>query len=133
VWPAVDRFDMKPVIHVTNMLQNVILWALPYWATCVSICAHFLILGQIIIVIELWARRRDLLPGTDESSTSSMSSQKSSSSSSSHTPSGDDYKDEGSEQTIEYESKRPPEQTAKGSDVESDDEAIPGGQGTFVF
>jgi hypothetical protein len=63
VWPAADQFSVKGIVQVSNMLQNVFLWGISYWATCMSISAHFLIIGQVFIVIGLWVRRRGQLRG----------------------------------------------------------------------
>jgi hypothetical protein len=137
VWPSVNRFGVKPIVHVSNLMQNIGLWALPFWATCVSISAHFLILGQIIIVIELWARRRDMMPLDGAESDDEYGSGRSlsgSSSSSSHSPSGSDADpNASSDRTIEYESKRPPDNQAKESDDIEDDDVQGGNQKTFVF
>jgi hypothetical protein len=56
---TVDTFGMTPIVHVTHLFNNVVIWPLPFWASCISISAHFLILGQAIVVIELWVRRRN--------------------------------------------------------------------------
>jgi hypothetical protein len=133
-WDIVDSFSMKPLVHAFKLVQKFAIWGPAHLGTCLSIAAHLLILGQIFIVIELWARRRDQLPGKggDGDSSGSLSSGKeSSSSSSSRTPSGDDADPDESENTIEYESKRPPEQKDAGSDGDSDSEPVQ--QPTFVF
>jgi hypothetical protein len=92
-WPIVDSFSPKPLVHVLNIFQNILFWSFAHFDICLSIAAHLLILDQIFIVIELWARRRDQLPGKggDGDGPGSLSSGKeSSSSSSSPTLSGDD-------------------------------------------
>jgi hypothetical protein len=62
VWEPIGKFDVKPVVHVTHLVNNVLVWALPYWASCMSISAHLLIVAQAVLVIELWVRRRNQLP-----------------------------------------------------------------------
>jgi hypothetical protein len=134
VWPTADGFSMKGIVHVSNMLQNVFLWGISYWVTCVSICAHFLIVGQIFIVLELWARRKGQLPGTGAGSKSSgsLASAGSSSSRSSRTRSGTEPAKDESEVTVEYESKRPSAQQAP---VVSDvgDDTPDASTTTFIF
>jgi hypothetical protein len=109
VWEAADTFGMTPIVHVTNLLNNVFIWPLPYWASCISISAHFLILGQVIVVIELWIRRRNQM-SHDSVLDDFLTGSGSSSSSSSDRSRSKDEKDD-----IAYWSRREPEVVSDGS------------------
>lgn len=116
-----NNINLKGIVHLVNLVQDAMIWGFAYWGTCVSIAAHFVIIGLIILVIEVWVRRTNLMPddgasSVPQSSDRDLSSQSSSSSSSSSKSSSGSDASGTSSHTIEYESKRPNDKQAKVSD-----------------
>jgi hypothetical protein len=54
IWPALKAFDFGPVVRVTNLFQDVLVWPIAYMVTCVSIGTHLIIIGQLVVSVQLW-------------------------------------------------------------------------------
>ncbi|OHT04325.1 hypothetical protein TRFO_28139 [Tritrichomonas foetus] len=62
IYDLINSVSIDQILHYYHAICNPIKYDIPYFASCLSLAAHTLFPGFIILVLVMWFHRRDQLP-----------------------------------------------------------------------